>query len=99
MSEIALQLEYSVEADVSPAFAWRFRTDVANWKDPPARFSLDGPSKRARAEQLYCRAKSPCTGVSEMFCPVGHSSLNCSSTGRCSRSSGALTNCLDTERN
>jgi hypothetical protein len=43
MSEIALQLEYSVEADVSPAFAWRFRTDVANWNDPPARFALDGP--------------------------------------------------------
>ena len=43
MSEIALQLEYSVEADVSPAFAWRFRTDVANWNDPPARFAIDGP--------------------------------------------------------
>ena len=43
MSEIALQLKYSVEADVSPAFAWRFRTDVANWNDPPARFALDGP--------------------------------------------------------
>jgi hypothetical protein len=43
MSEIALQLEYSVEADVSPAFAWRFRTNVANWNDPPARFALDGP--------------------------------------------------------
>jgi hypothetical protein len=43
MSEIALQLKYSVEADVTPAFAWRFRTDVANWNDPPARFALDGP--------------------------------------------------------
>ena len=43
MSEIALQLAYSVEADVSPAFAWRFRTDVANWSDPPARFALEGP--------------------------------------------------------
>jgi hypothetical protein len=43
MSEIALQLEYSVEADVSPAFAWRFRTDVANWNDPPAIFALNGP--------------------------------------------------------
>jgi len=45
MNEIALQLEYSVEADVSPAFAWRFRTDVANWNDPPARFALEGPFK------------------------------------------------------
>jgi hypothetical protein len=43
MSEIALQLEYSVEADVSPDFAWQFRTDVANWNDPPASFVLDGP--------------------------------------------------------
>jgi hypothetical protein len=43
VSEIVLQLKYSVEADVSPAFAWRFRTDVANWNDPPAVFALDGP--------------------------------------------------------
>ena len=42
ISQIALELRYSVEADVSPAFAWRFRTDVANWNDPPARFALDG---------------------------------------------------------
>jgi|SRR6266511_5268664 len=39
----ALRLEHSVEANVSPAFAWSFRTDVANWNDPPATFSLDGP--------------------------------------------------------
>jgi hypothetical protein len=43
MCEIALQLEYSIEADVSPGFAWRFRTDVANWNNPPARFILNGP--------------------------------------------------------
>lgn len=43
MSEIALQLEHSVEADVSPPFAWSFRIDVANWNDPPAKFALDGP--------------------------------------------------------
>ena len=43
MSEIVLQLEYSVEAVVSPDFAWRFRTDVANWIDPPAKFVLDAP--------------------------------------------------------
>jgi hypothetical protein len=42
MSEIALQLEFSVEAGVSPAFAWQFRTDVSNWNDPPARFTLEG---------------------------------------------------------
>lgn len=43
MSEVALQLEHSVEADVSPAFAWSFRTDVANWNDPLAEFTLEGP--------------------------------------------------------
>lgn len=43
MSDIALQLEHSVEADVSPAFAWQFQTDVSNWNDPPAQFVLDGP--------------------------------------------------------
>jgi hypothetical protein len=43
MNDIALVLEHSVEADVSLAFAWRFRTDVANWSDPPATFTLDGP--------------------------------------------------------
>lgn len=43
MEDIALQLEYSVEAAVSPAFAWRFRTEVSNWNDPPAQFALYGP--------------------------------------------------------
>jgi hypothetical protein len=42
ISRIGMQLEYAVEAAVSPAFAWRFRTDVANWNDPPATFALDG---------------------------------------------------------
>src|SRR3954451_23769859 len=42
-SEIALRLECSVEADVPPEFAWQFRTEVSNWNDPPARFTLDGP--------------------------------------------------------
>lgn len=36
-------LQHSVEADVSLAFAWRFRTEVANWNDPPATFVIDGP--------------------------------------------------------
>jgi hypothetical protein len=29
--------------DVSRAFAWNLRTDVANWNDVPATFMLDGP--------------------------------------------------------
>jgi hypothetical protein len=43
MTEIALQLEHSVEAEVSPQFAWKYRTDIATWNDPPAKFVLDGP--------------------------------------------------------
>jgi hypothetical protein len=42
MSEIAWQLEHSVEAYVSPTFAWNFMTDVKNWDDPPAEFTLEG---------------------------------------------------------
>jgi polyketide cyclase/dehydrase/lipid transport protein len=43
MSEVFLQLEHSVEVEVSPEFAWKYRTDIANWNDPPATFALDGP--------------------------------------------------------
>ena len=43
MSENAYEIEYSVEAEASPAFAWDWRTDVTKWDDPPAQFSLDGP--------------------------------------------------------
>jgi polyketide cyclase/dehydrase/lipid transport protein len=43
MTENALVLEQSVAVDVSPEFAWSFRTDIATWSDPPATFHLDGP--------------------------------------------------------
>ena len=43
MSEIALRLKHSVETDASPSFAWQFRTNVANWNDPPAQFAMEGP--------------------------------------------------------
>jgi hypothetical protein len=43
MKNIACQLEHSVEAEVSPSFAWNWRTDIKTWDDPPARFQLDGP--------------------------------------------------------
>ena len=36
-------MEHSIEVQVSPEFAWKYRTDIANWNDPPARFVLDGP--------------------------------------------------------
>jgi hypothetical protein len=43
MTNIACQLEHSVEVEVSPSFAWNWRTDITTWDDPPAQFQLDGP--------------------------------------------------------
>jgi hypothetical protein len=43
MADTPLVLEHSIEADVSPAFAWTFRTDITTWIDPSATFQLDGP--------------------------------------------------------
>jgi len=42
MADAALVLEHSVDASVDRAFAWKFRTNVATWNDPPATFVLDG---------------------------------------------------------
>ena len=42
MADTPLVLEHSIEADVSPAFAWTFRTDITTWSEPPATFQLDG---------------------------------------------------------
>jgi hypothetical protein len=33
----------SVDVDVPVLFAWQYMTDVANWSDPPAEFTLEGP--------------------------------------------------------
>lgn len=42
MTNIACQLQHSVEVEVSCSFAWSWRTNVANWDDPPAEFQLHG---------------------------------------------------------
>jgi hypothetical protein len=36
-------IEHSEVAAASPAFVWKYWTDVTHWVDPPASFSLDGP--------------------------------------------------------
>jgi hypothetical protein len=33
----------SVDVDVPVSSAWTFMTNVSNWSDPPAEFSLEGP--------------------------------------------------------
>jgi hypothetical protein len=43
MATVPWEITHSVETNASPAFAWNFWTDVANWDDPPAEFELDGP--------------------------------------------------------
>ncbi|MDQ6734934.1 MAG: SRPBCC family protein [Nitrospirota bacterium] len=43
MSDVAWEIEHSVETSASPAFAWTYMSNVANWDDPPAEFKLDGP--------------------------------------------------------
>jgi hypothetical protein len=42
-SDIAWEISHSVDANVSPAFAWAYMTHVENWDDPPAQFELEGP--------------------------------------------------------
>jgi hypothetical protein len=43
VNDIAWEIAHSVDANVSPAFAWTYMTNVANWNDPPAKFELYGP--------------------------------------------------------
>ena len=45
VSDVAWEITHSVDANASPAFAWNYMTNVANWDDPPAKFELDGPFK------------------------------------------------------
>jgi len=33
----------SVDVEVPASFAWQFMTDVRNWSDPPAEFTIEGP--------------------------------------------------------
>ena len=39
----AWSFEHSVECNAHRQFAWAYWTDIANWKDGPATFELDGP--------------------------------------------------------
>jgi hypothetical protein len=35
--------QYSIDVDVPVSFAWTYMTDIRNWNDPPAEFTLEGP--------------------------------------------------------
>ena len=43
MSRARWECQHSVDVDVPAAFAWQYMTNVGNWSDPPAEFTLDGP--------------------------------------------------------
>jgi hypothetical protein len=36
------EFEHVAECNAPRQFCWRYWTDIANWDDPPARFSLEG---------------------------------------------------------
>jgi len=42
MNDAAWEITHSVYANATPAVAWSYMTNVANWDDPPATFELDG---------------------------------------------------------
>jgi hypothetical protein len=46
LAEVDWLIEHSETTRASPAFVWRFQTDVGNWSDPPATFRIDGPFAR-----------------------------------------------------
>jgi len=54
-----LVIEHSIEADVSPSFAWKFRTDIATWHDPPATFLLDGPFAEGSSGKTLMPGQEP----------------------------------------
>ena len=40
MATVAWAITHSVETNASPAFAWHYLTNIANWDDPPAEFAF-----------------------------------------------------------
>jgi hypothetical protein len=37
------EISHIVETSATPGFAWTYWTNVKNWDDPPAEFTLEGP--------------------------------------------------------
>jgi hypothetical protein len=52
-------VEHAVDANVSMTFAWNYWSDVANWDDPPAQFSLDGPFVEGAAGTTRIPGQAP----------------------------------------
>ena len=54
-------LEHSVDAHVPLAFAWRQRTDVRTWHDPPAQFRLPTPFADGAVGKTVVPGEQPVT--------------------------------------
>jgi hypothetical protein len=59
MTTVAWEMTHSVETNASPAFAWHYWTNVANWDDPPARFELDAPFATGSRGVTYLPGQEP----------------------------------------
>jgi len=69
MNDGTAPVEYSVESDASPAFAWSYWTDVRNWADPPARFTLDGEFSAGSTGTTWMPGQEPLHWVIEAVEP------------------------------
>jgi hypothetical protein len=72
MREAEWLLEHSEVTSASQAFVWKYWTDVTNWSDPPARFSLDGPFEAGSRGATLLPDREPVRWVIEEVQP-GHS--------------------------
>ena len=59
MTTVAWEMTHSVETNASPAFAWHYWTNVANWDDPPARFELPAPFATGSRGVTYLPGQEP----------------------------------------
>ena len=59
MTTVAWEMTHSVETNASPAFAWHYWTNVANWDDPPARFELRAPFATGSRGVTYLPGQEP----------------------------------------
>jgi hypothetical protein len=97
MKNVAYQLEHSVEADVSPSFAWNWRTDIGNWDDPPAQFQLDGRFASGSWGTTLLPGREPLRWQIRDVQPGAAFVIDCRWTGLSYRLSGCLPLCRTTE--
>lgn len=67
---VAWEVTHSVESEATPAFAWRYWTNVANWDDPPARFELlDGSFKTGSHGVTHIPGQEPLNWIVRRVIP------------------------------